>query len=205
MPDPSKVPADSGEGPQIQRTTYFDRDGELKLEIGPNGVECVVCPRALARASPVFKRMLYGGFGESKPSQGDWVVKLPEDNAEALMLVLHIIHGQYNKVPEILPCQKLYRITVLTDKYDLTSCLTPWAANWVRLVRFTYNEGEQQDYSLWLWSAWELGNEAIFREAAHRLVANATATSFERPTQGDKSVIMRLEKLAVFGMTHNCI
>lgn len=56
-------------------TTYFDRDGDLRLEVGPDNIECVVCPRALSRASPVFKNMLYGGFKESKPSKGEWVVK----------------------------------------------------------------------------------------------------------------------------------
>ncbi|OIW30032.1 hypothetical protein CONLIGDRAFT_632143 [Coniochaeta ligniaria NRRL 30616] len=49
----------------------FEEDGDLRLEVGPERMPMIVCPKALARASPVFKRILFGGFAESKPADGE--------------------------------------------------------------------------------------------------------------------------------------
>ncbi|KAI6367835.1 hypothetical protein MCOR25_004800 [Pyricularia grisea] len=48
----------------------FDSDGDLHLIVGGGKVSpqrFVVCSRTLARASPVFKTMLFGAFSESRP------------------------------------------------------------------------------------------------------------------------------------------
>ncbi|KAG8407249.1 hypothetical protein J3458_020738 [Metarhizium acridum] len=52
----------------------INRHGDLRLKVGSpqqagdticQSVEFLVCSRALARASPVFDRMLYGAFAEA--------------------------------------------------------------------------------------------------------------------------------------------
>jgi hypothetical protein len=180
-------------------TTYFDRDGDLRLEVGPDNIECVVCPRALSRASPVFKNMLYGGFKESKPSKGEWVVKLPEDDPQALFLVLHIVHGQYDKVPKTLPEQKLYAVTVLTDKYDLTSSLRPWATHWLEHLKGTTRDTGLDTVAWRIWIAWELGDANLFKAQAESLLLSC-GSGLSTLRLRSPSTFRTLETLGLVGM-----
>jgi len=72
----------------------FDDEADLRLEVseGDKRASFMACSRTLGKASPVFKKMLFGSFSESKPATGDWVVHLPDEIIQALTLVMHIIH-----------------------------------------------------------------------------------------------------------------
>ncbi|KAB5545489.1 hypothetical protein GE09DRAFT_1060951 [Coniochaeta sp. 2T2.1] len=100
-----------------KETVYFDRDGDLRLEVGPEEATYVVCSRTLSRASPVFKAMLYGSFAEAKPAdpKKTWIVKLPEDDPPALATLLNIMYGAFGKVPNNPTELELYGITLLTE------------------------------------------------------------------------------------------
>jgi hypothetical protein len=161
---------DSGTHESRQQTKYFDRDGDLHLEVGPREVTYVVCSRALSRASPVFKRMLSDDFAEAKPAHGDWVVKLPEDDPAALELLLNAIHGCFDKVPEKLLVPTLYAVATLADKYLLTRILRPWAGTWLKHARKDLHD----DYScaflgLGLWIAWVFGDSVLFDDEAKNI------------------------------------
>ncbi|KAI1863191.1 uncharacterized protein JN550_009717 [Neoarthrinium moseri] len=134
--------------------TYIvvDPDGDLHLRVGCN--RCLgptrdeehsherrtifVCEsRSLSRASPVWKRMLGGPWKESRPANdpapGEWTVDLPEDDPEAMGIMLNVIHSRFESLPfldEFLSLSLIYKITVLTDKYALTRLLRPWAKSW---------------------------------------------------------------------------
>ncbi|KAI1100778.1 hypothetical protein F4804DRAFT_317893 [Jackrogersella minutella] len=175
------------------KTTDFrvviDADGELCLAVGEEStVSFVVCPRTLARASPVWKKLLYGGFAESvRPNDGnEWVIELPEDNPKAMEVFLNIIHSYFDKIPASVHFPKgpipagatsfkdLYRLAVLTDKYDLTRLLQPWARGWVKDIEtydpFNTNKWHDEgDMALLPWVAWEFGCEALFRKAVKYL------------------------------------
>ncbi len=93
-------------------TIYLDTDGDLRLRVGSetgDGVQdFVVCSRTMGRSSPVWKAMLFGGFKESRPTEGEWVVPLPEEQPKALLAVLNIIHGIFTKVPNSPPVLSLH-------------------------------------------------------------------------------------------------
>ncbi|KAB5531384.1 hypothetical protein GE09DRAFT_1252067 [Coniochaeta sp. 2T2.1] len=169
-------------------TTVFDPDGELRLDIGPYSLpvlSCVVCPRTISRASNVFKRMLYGGFSESKPKEGEWVVKLPEDDPDAMTFVLYILHGHFDKVPRTLTQDKLYRVTVVTDKYDLTSSLRPWASMWLQNPEAPESRNMLANAQR-IRIAWELGDTELFKYEANDILRHAPeelfkSTSLEAP------------------------
>ncbi|KAB5531380.1 hypothetical protein GE09DRAFT_1228182 [Coniochaeta sp. 2T2.1] len=103
--------------------------------------------------------MLYGGFSEARPATGDWRVKLPEDDPEALALLLNIIHGRFEAVPLVLPNSKIYKITVLSNKYDLTQVLRPWARRWTE--RFVEHSAHSAQVA---WIAWELGDRVFLED-----------------------------------------
>ncbi|EJT76770.1 hypothetical protein GGTG_06685 [Gaeumannomyces tritici R3-111a-1] len=58
---------------QAASPIIFDQDGDLHLAVGTakvNPMRFVVCSRTLARASPVFRTMLFGAFSESSRPGG---------------------------------------------------------------------------------------------------------------------------------------
>lgn len=146
----------------------FDDEGDLRLVVGEGKAPrlFVVCSRALARASKPFKAMLYGGFVESKPRKLDaeWTVELPEDNPGAFATILQILHGRFQFVPSTVTAWELYQITILTDKYDMTEILQPWAATWIKpfVKRAKILENLYHYDEILLWIAWELGHQDLF-------------------------------------------
>ena len=77
------------------RRVVMDPDGDLILLVGCETQspeqEVLVCSRSMRRASPVWKKMLYGNFKEAKPAQGQWTVSLPDDEPEPMLTILHAV------------------------------------------------------------------------------------------------------------------
>ncbi|KAF6834438.1 nuclear pore protein-like protein [Colletotrichum plurivorum] len=59
----------------------FDELRDLILQVGSHGWKHQVCSRSVARASPVFKEMIYGPSGEPRVTSDPWVISIPEDTA----------------------------------------------------------------------------------------------------------------------------
>lgn len=98
------------------------------LTVGPDGGrDMKVDSNALSRMSPVFHRMLKGNFAEARPSQGEWRVKLPEDNPEDFAIIMDMIHCQYDLTPQTPTLNELYNILVITNKYDMARAVRPLA------------------------------------------------------------------------------
>ncbi|KAI0018027.1 hypothetical protein F4780DRAFT_781731 [Xylariomycetidae sp. FL0641] len=155
----------------LDRPLTFDPRGDLTLIVGKAKREYLVDARSLARASDVWAKMLFGPFAESKPKQADakWTVSLPEDDDSAMLILLDIIHADFASVPEQLSLDELFDVTVLTDKYKLTSRLAPWASRWFRCVQHKSGSDEKL-----LWIVWELGEETVFRRIAKTFVMSST-------------------------------
>ncbi|KAF5677127.1 hypothetical protein FCIRC_6854 [Fusarium circinatum] len=149
----------------------FDPRGDVKLCVGETDpVTLIACSRALARASPVFERMLFGSFMESKPSNGgDWIVELPEDKPKALSIFLHISHGQFDQVNRALSIDDLYDLTVLSNYYDGTHMLEPWVGRWMSLVEDD-TKASKVSMAKSLWIAWEFGRKDSFCRIARRML-----------------------------------
>lgn len=144
----------------------------------------VVDSRAVSRASSVWRAMLNGAFAESNRPAPDsnkkWTVELPDDDPEPMLIILNIIHNHFDKVPRgsEMGIDPLYDLSVLTDKYDLTHLLHPWAEQWTAPVRDSLAGRDihrMQPRSLlerYLWVAWELGDLQLFNDVYISLVFN---------------------------------
>ncbi|KAJ5018025.1 hypothetical protein K4K57_006601 [Colletotrichum sp. SAR 10_99] len=151
----------------------FDPIGDLTLSVGEDGVayEFVVCSRTLSRWSPVFRTMLFGGFAESRPAEAAWSVSLPEDLPSAMFLVLSIIHGCFEDVPTSLSQFELYQTLAVTEKYDMTKIVRPWAALWFKpYKKISSIKGNE----ILLWVSWELGYAENFRSLAKDLLLSSS-------------------------------
>ncbi|KAB5545661.1 hypothetical protein GE09DRAFT_1243407 [Coniochaeta sp. 2T2.1] len=179
----------------------FDDEGDLQLKVGRRKITLVVCSKSLARTSPVFKKMLFGGLAESKPA-GDveWVVELPEDDINGMHLLMHIVHGNLEKVPKKMSdslrfCNApedvstvLRGITCTADKYDMVRLLHPWADAWLdegcRVFHGSYKARPHLangvfwglNYVTWrldnIWCGWILGDEDLLQEELKHIISS---------------------------------
>lgn len=174
-------------------TIVIDKDGDLRLDIVSDGGEkhgsLIVSSKALSLASPVFRRMLFGGFAESKPAYGEWNVALHDDDVHCLSIVLDIIHLNFDRVPEHLEAccgpvtsdqdtgdlsgrrdapAHIYGIVRIVDKYDMVHIIRPWAQTWLNDV----NKMPGWCAEI-IWAAWVLGDESLLREQLVRVLSSA--------------------------------
>lgn len=156
-------------------TTIFDSHSDLTLivghaEVNDPGKRLLVCSRALARASPVFDRMLFGSLAESQRSAAhEWIVRLPEDAPEEMELFCYITHGLIRKVPRVVTQDQLVQLTLLTHYYDATLALAPWVRQWLAAIPLPVADDEMQLFQI-LWTSYELGQRRTFESTARRLV-----------------------------------
>lgn len=144
----------------------FDKNGDLTIIVGEGDGkrEFLVCSRSLARASPVFQKMLFGCFREARSLQDPldaWVVPLPEDSADAAELVLSIVHGHFHEVPYSLPATHLHSVLVFTDKYDMIQTIGPWIDKWIPHLETdgTLYSLEGSNLAIHAGIAWQLGDD----------------------------------------------
>ncbi|KAF6804506.1 hypothetical protein CSOJ01_10166 [Colletotrichum sojae] len=124
---------------QTEGPVVFDEPSELFLRVGADHVEEAVvfsvCPKALARLSKVFAKMLNGGFAESRPADKEqrWEIELPDDKPASLQILMDIMHGKVHEVPNKLGLTDLWDVIVAADKYDVVHLLQPWRG-WINSV-----------------------------------------------------------------------
>jgi hypothetical protein len=158
-------------------TIYLDSDGDLRLRVTAkegHTQDFVVCSRTLMRLSPVFKALLSGGFEESRPTEGEWIVALPDDDCEALLTLLNIIHGSFGLVPD-KPClEELYRILCVANKYNMTEAVRPWAGNWAKLAEEAQRDKVGRNPAMLTFVAWELGHQELYAKIVQKLLGECS-------------------------------
>jgi hypothetical protein len=103
--------------------------------------------------------MLSTRFIESRPKEGEWIVPLPDDDPNALLTLLYIIHSRFGLIPEKPNLEELYRIVCVAHKYDMTETVRPWAGSWLKLAR----ESKRGSNPVMLtFVVWELGDQELF-------------------------------------------
>lgn len=145
-------------------TINIDPEGDLFLDATAdpsNRKRFRVCSQALRRKSPVWKRMLFGPWKESKPANDkEWVVELPDDPVRPLQIILSIIHSNFDAVPGFTSIEIIHQVLIMTNKYDITSIVRPWSLQWLQIAELPSNAAAEVVKSLYI--AWELGSEEVF-------------------------------------------
>lgn len=57
-------------------------------------------------------------------------LEMPDDDPEAMVIVLRIAHLQFNKVPKAPAFKLLLQLAIVCDKYDLFPLLHPFIGAW---------------------------------------------------------------------------
>jgi hypothetical protein len=122
-------------------------------------------------ASPVFKAMLqHGNFKEGRElgTNGSVNVPLPDDNPEAFLVLLHVIHGRNRLVPRQVSMELMTRISNLVDKYQMVEAVEAFSCSWIEDLKTgiptLYSTPEEQEaVHRWVGISWVFGNGSSSR------------------------------------------
>ncbi|EWG55404.1 hypothetical protein FVEG_13411 [Fusarium verticillioides 7600] len=119
----------------------------------------------LMLASPVFRAMLDGPFKESsRDEDGRFEVKTSECSAQALLILLDIIHGHHRDVPKTMEFSLLTEMAILVDYYECHEIVEMFAENWIAST-IQEEEIEGSDYQTnisRLFISWVFGKIELF-------------------------------------------
>ncbi|KAK8121399.1 hypothetical protein PG999_005519 [Apiospora kogelbergensis] len=111
----------------------------------------------LMLASVVFKKMLQGPWEESRThtmEASDW-------DAEALLILMNIIHGRNRAVPRSISLEMLAKIAVLVDYYQCHEAVELFAACWTQNLSPLPKE-YCRDLTLWISISWVFYRKDLF-------------------------------------------
>lgn len=140
-------------------------NGTVEDDCETEEVEVLVSSRHLALASRVFRVMFDGNFLEKiTPGQsGLKRVPLPEDDYEALMVILRILHGQNGSVPQELERREFVDIAMLVDKYELVDACRMHGDRWMKL-RPSIEVVSWPALADWLYTTWVFRRDVDFKK-----------------------------------------
>lgn len=126
-----------------------------------------VSSKAMSLASPVWPVMFdpSGPFKSGRP-ENDSVI-FPEDNAQALQILLYIAHLQLHSIPETLSFTQLLNLAIICDKYDTARLIIPWFHKWETSYR---QSALDLGHECSLLIAWVIRDLDIFKQVADTLV-----------------------------------
>ena len=153
------------------KSTIFLHDNAdvVMLTIGKKKLSVAASRTVLTILSPVFKAMLTGGFREAGATISQ--IPLPDDDPDALLLLLRIAHLKFKDLPDTLSFRALYKLAVVCDKYDAAGVFRPF---WDFYVAPFLSCIEEQGYEEWLYIAWTFGIEDVCIKVIHKLALETT-------------------------------
>ncbi|KAF2495659.1 hypothetical protein BU16DRAFT_527437 [Lophium mytilinum] len=164
--DPVTPSASNSE--KVAESIILDDDGDVTLIVGNLSTKIRVSSQVLRLASPVWKAMFSDRFAESQASE----VEFPDDDEEALLVVLRVAHLHFLQLPPAtpMPFHRLLDLAVICDKYDTVKIVRPFITAWSQnLEELSLQNGYEES----LFIAWTFGYHSIYKSLASRLVLSA--------------------------------
>ncbi|KAH7302891.1 hypothetical protein B0I35DRAFT_197159 [Stachybotrys elegans] len=105
----------------VRQSLDLAPDGDLVFVVGSEQRRLRVHSQQVRNASPAFNTMFQPKFkeGQALLQEGSAEVELPEDNADALEIILQVIHGYSDQVPTTLEPSRLLEVARACEKYDM--------------------------------------------------------------------------------------
>ncbi|KAK0120443.1 hypothetical protein ONS96_010657 [Cadophora gregata f. sp. sojae] len=166
--DPSTSNRDRLTSDPVPANPFTFPTGDTKILVTYQGskIEGLVASQSLCQASPVWKNFIYPPWSIQVPggggsvSGGRKVIDCCEDDWEALLVLMNIIHTEFQKVPETLPNKTLYQVAFLCEQYQCVRIVAPWVDGWVDDQNGTFNAAR------WLYIYWAFGYKQEFEDTA---------------------------------------
>lgn len=144
----------------------------------------LVSSNAMRLASPVWRTMLdpEGRFMEANAKE----VSLPDDDPDALLIILHIAHLNFDVVTGPRSFIEILNLAIICDKYDTVKVFSPWRWCWLSTTHEQYCAPGREE---WLFIAWTFGKKIVFRELFKHLVLTMTIDESGREMNGEGTLL----------------
>jgi hypothetical protein len=147
----------------------------------PKHVNMLVSSKHMMLASPVFEAMLKNQYKEGRmlASKGTVDIALPDDDPDAFVVLLNIIHGRPKKVPRQIDLALMTKISILVDKYQMHEVVGVFSDMWIEVLKADVPKVTTAlvppkllttDVLLWLCISWVFENDAVFKEVTELLM-----------------------------------
>jgi hypothetical protein len=150
-----------------------------------------VSSKHMMLASPVFKAMLQrGNFKEGLELsvRGSLSIPLPDDNPEAFLIILNIIHGRNRAVPRQLSISTMTNISVLVDKYQMVEAVEVFSCSWIEDLKIdlpeSYQPHERETVHQWVGISWVFGKRVEFKAMTQLIERGSNAHWAESIEEG---------------------
>lgn len=164
-PEPEPEPEPESE-PELE--PEHEPVDEFTQEIDQHqSVHIQVSAKHLMLASPVFKSMLTGSWKESvtfsKLQKGYIEITTESWDVDAFLILLNIVHCQFNHVPHKLDLETLAKVAVIADYYKCKEVVRFFSNIWIEALDGEYPKEYSRDLILRLWIAWFFRLSSQFR------------------------------------------
>lgn len=168
---PIELAGDSGDegrsgARKIKTKNILDSTGDLQLITDSRIFQ--IDSKALIRHSEYWRHKIKDAPSSNHATGGKKItLDLNESNAAALEVVLLIAHGLAVKAPAKPGIRDLQAILVLTNKYEMSKMMSPFAQHWYATVsRPSFADGVGVFHFAELSTAWEYGSRRDFCKVA---------------------------------------
>ncbi|OAG44697.1 hypothetical protein AYO21_01187 [Fonsecaea monophora] len=144
---------------------------ESPVPCGTQEIEAKVSSKHLSMASRVFRAMFDGKFQESVVPGCNQLsrVPLPEDDADAMMVLLGIIHGLNRSVPRTIDYALFFAIVVLIDKYELQEVTGVYTDLWFPSL-WPHRDTSTPHIADWIYICWVLKRPPEYNELTRKAI-----------------------------------
>ena len=135
--------------------------------------EVKVSSRHLALASRVFRAMFDGNFRERVQPRDHELTKvpLPDDDPDAMMILLGVIHGLNKRVSRTIDKPSFIAVTILIDKYELHESSQVYADMWFDDL-WAKRSLSTPHLTDWIYVCWVLGKAMYFKSLTKRAISD---------------------------------
>jgi hypothetical protein len=103
---------------------------------GLNPINFRVCAGSLAVASPTWRKAISQTRLRATAQQMRVckILRLPDDNPDALRIILQVIHYKFDALPDTISCETLFYTVMLCQKHGIQRLLKPFWNKWMKGV-----------------------------------------------------------------------
>lgn len=151
----------------------FSANQETKPRV--ENVQMRASSKHLILALPTFRISLGSdrySEGRKLQTEGNLVVPLPDEDPDAMIILLNIIHGLSSKVPRRVDLNILSRLAVVVNHRQMHEAVELWSDTWIENLK--RDEGLPGSYTpeillSWLFIFWVFRKDEDFREMSQIL------------------------------------
>ncbi|KAH7117538.1 hypothetical protein B0J11DRAFT_582945 [Dendryphion nanum] len=135
-----------------------------------------VSSKHLTLASPYFSKSLQGGLteGNTLRTQRHLELAMKEQDPEAALIVMNIIHGRSRQVPPLISVIMLTKIAVLVDYIQCHEAIEPFSDKWIDNMEENVPKTYCRELVHWICISYVFEKLSIFRAVTQTALLHAT-------------------------------